>query len=239
MLVPSGQFALPGLDDILIYPDDGSTESFYAVSARPRIARMDDGTPEISLMLYGKRQGHLFNPTGGLLSLTVSVGLSQGEEKRLIALLKERLAKGMTDPRAPIPEPRLLGIRWLTGAVELLIHSKIVATEKPSMFGDNRCSFSVTLNAERAKQIQEAWRDQLRDLHVRYLVTIQAAPSASARTEFRSSESSIHYGDTTEAHSVYRIEATTSTSEPYRLELQGPLDAADISLGDRLSQVEM
>ena len=239
MLVPGGQFTVPGLVDVLIYPDDSSAESFYAVRARPRIARADDGTPEISLMLYGKREGNLFNPTGGLLSLTAALDLSPDEEKKVIALLKERLAQAMADPRAPIPAPRLLGIHWLSGTAELLLGSKSVATGKPSMIGDNRCSFSVRLDAGQAKDFQQAWRDQLRGLHVRYLVTVQAAPSAGTRTEFTSSESAVRRGNTVEGHSTYRVETTTSVSKPYGMELEGALDVTNSCLENRLSQVEM
>ncbi len=239
MLIPGGQFTLSGLDDILIYPDDGSAESFYAVPAKPRIARRDDGAPEISLLLYGKRKGQPFDPTGGVFSLTVSIGLSKEEEGKLVALLKQRLAKSITDPTAPIPIPRLLAMHWLDGTCELLIQSKIVATERPSMFGDNRCSFSMSLSEVQARWLQQAWRDQLRDLQVRYLVTVQAAPSISTRTEFSSSETSVRSDGANESHFAYQAEATTSSSQPYHLQLAGPLSIANSDLDSRASQVEI
>jgi hypothetical protein len=239
VLVPAGQFTLPGLDDILIYPDDSSPESFYAVSACPRIARTDDQTPEISLLLYGKRLNQSFEPTGGVFSLTVTIGLSKAEEKKALGLLKERLANSTVDPATPAPLPRLLSVHWLTGTCELLIGSKTVAREKPSMFGDNRCSFSISLSADQARLLQQAWHDQLRDLQVRYLVTLQAAPPTSSRAEFGSSETSVRSGEATERHFAYRAKATISTAQTYQLELTGSLSISRSELDSRSSQIEI
>ena len=169
----------------------------------------------------------------------MSIGLSNEEEKKVLGLLKERLAKSMVDPAAPVPLPRLLPMPWLTGTCELLIRLKNVATERPSMFGDNRCSFSISLSAEQARLFQQIWQDQLSDLQVRYLVAVQAAPPSSSQVEFSSSETSVRSGEATERHFAYRAKATACSSQPCQLELTGSLSIASSERDSRASQIEI
>ena len=131
----------------MLFRDDSNQSAFYAVSSKPRLARAADGTPEFSLMLYGKRHSGVFEPTGGVLSFTVSLGLSAQEERAVITALTERFSA--SGPGAP--PPKLQGIQWSSGETRLSGKSGISATSKPSLLGENRTSFSLRLNADQAK----------------------------------------------------------------------------------------
>src|SRR4029453_84678 len=116
MLDPDNVITLPALPDILVFRDHESSSSFFAISAKPRLARDETGEKQISLLMYGKRSEGKFNPTGGILALSVSLGLWTDEEETLMAELKRYLiANSPADPSVPPPTPILLGFPWVDG----------------------------------------------------------------------------------------------------------------------------
>lgn len=241
MLISGMQFTFPDLPAILVYPDDGSQQSFYALPARPRIARRDDGQPEISLMLRSKRGGGGQSEIiGGLLTVTAALGLSQDEEMKLIALLTRKLAQeAPPDSDEPPPKPRLLGIMWLSGKVDLTLDPKITASGMPSMFGDNRCSFSISLNADQAKAVSKAWKDGKLNLNVRYQLKAQSAPRSSSRAEASSSQVAVSTGTSFEYFSTAGQQSSVSRSAPYEVDSEGPLDLTKSDLMSNLTEVTL
>ena len=203
------------LPDVLVFPDDASDKLFYASSARPRVARDADGKPEINLLLYGKKSGGSFVPSGGVLTATVSLALSPSEEQRLSELL-----------------PQIVPVAWLEGEVEFRPAPNISSTQMPSLFGDNRCSFSVRLSAEQAAAIGPEWERGLPNSMVVYKVRAQAGPASSSQTRFASTFDSTSGGSASYAH-------TSTSSSPLALELRGPLDLTSADLQSGLSTVEV
>src|SRR5215831_10526322 len=53
---------LSGSDLHAFHHDVGFERGIYAVAAGPRVARDSDGSPQVSLILYGKRASGLFEP---------------------------------------------------------------------------------------------------------------------------------------------------------------------------------
>jgi hypothetical protein len=231
---------LPALPDILVFPDDESSSSFFAISAKPRLARDETGEKQISLLIYGKRIGGTFNPTGGILSLTVSLGLWTEEEETLLAELKRYLMRSSpADSSAPPPTPILLGFPWVAGTVTLSLTPDTTATGQPSMTGDNRCSFNIKLNAAQAKAISAAWGDHLRDSSVRYETSVHVGPPSQSRTEFKTSR--VLSRDQDQSSVSMAVDLTTSSSQatPLMMKFAGPLDLTEKDLESRSSQVVM
>lgn len=92
MLDPTSPITLPDLDDVLVYADDSRADAFYAMPARPGVAISDDGTADMQLILYGRKEGSEFHVTGGMLTLTTSLGLTPNERASAIASLTAQLA---------------------------------------------------------------------------------------------------------------------------------------------------
>lgn len=242
MLMSGMQFTFPDLPGVFVYPDDGSPQSFYAMAAKPRIARRDDGQPEISLMIRSKKvgAGGQREIIGGLLTVTAALGLSPDEETKLIGLLTRKLAQeAPPDSDQPPPKPRLLGIMWLNGKVQLNLDPNITAEGMPSMFGDNRCAFSIGLNAEQAKAVSKAWKEGSLKLGVRYQMKAQSAPRSSSRTEASSSQVAVRTGTSFEYFSAASQGASASASAPYEVDLQGLLDLSKSDLMSSLTEVSL
>ncbi len=152
-------FKLKDLPDVLVFPDDQNPGGFYALSQHPRIAQTDDGVYQISLTLYGKRVNEAFQPMGGLMACTTSLGLTQTEQDTLSATLKQLLAQQaevLGKPPAPFQR---LSLNWQAGEVRLRLTPQIEWKGQPALFGDNPCVFSQNLTAQDATQIKQAWEE--------------------------------------------------------------------------------
>lgn len=240
MLISNMQFTFAELPGVLVYPDDSSPQSFYAMAAKPRVARRDDGKPDISLLVRTKKISGVTEVTGGFLTLTAVLGLTTEEEAKLMNLLARKLdQESAPDPDQPAPKPRVLGIMWLSGNVQLFLDPNITATGMPAMFGDNRCAFSISLNADQAKAVYKAWQQGKLNLQVHYHMKAQSAPASSSRTESSSSQVAIRTGETVDLYSAISHEASVSVSVPYEVDLQGPLDLAKTDLTSSLTEVNL
>jgi hypothetical protein len=240
VLISGMQFTFPDLPGVQVYPDDGSPQTFYAMPATPRIARRDDGQPEISLMLRSKKVAGQSEITGGLLTVTAALGLSQDEESRLISLLTHKLAQDAPpDSDQPPPKPRLLGIMWLSGKVDLNLDPNITISGMPSMFGDNRCAFSISLNADQAKAVSKAWKGGTLKVVVHYQLKAQSAPGSSSRAEASSSQVAVRTDSSFEYFSAAAAGASVSRSMPYEIDVQGSLDLAKSELMSNLTEVSL
>jgi hypothetical protein len=232
--------AFPALPNILVFPDNESSSSFFAVSAKPRLARDEAGEKQISLLMYGKRSEGKFNATGGILTLSVSLGLWTDEEETLMGELKRYLiSSSPADPSAPPPTPILLGFPWEDGTVTLSLTPETTATGRPSLTGDNRCSFNIKLNTAQAKAISAAWADHLRDSSVCYETSVRVAPPSQSRTEFKASSMSSRDQDQSSVSTTIDLTTSSSQATPLMMKFAGPLDLAEKDLESSLSQVAM
>ena len=211
-MIRAERISLAELPDVLVFPDDSSDRLFYASSAKPRLARDDDGRPEINLLLYGKKTGGSFVPSGGALTATVSLALTPAEERRLGELL---------------PQSQIVPVAWLEGEVEFRPTAGVSSTQMPSLFGDNRCSFSIRLSAEQATAVGPEWERGMPSSMVVYKLRVQAGPASFSQTRFTST-----FDTMTFSH-------TATSRSPLTLELRGPLDLTSGDLQSGLSTVEV
>jgi hypothetical protein len=209
------------LPDVLVFGDDSSASLFYASSGRPRLVRDSDGKPEINLLLYGKKSSGSLVPSGGVLTATVSLEMTPSEEQRLADLLRQRTAA-----------PQVVPVAWLEGEVEFRPAANLSAIQVPSLFGDNRCSFSVRLSAEQAAAIGPEWEKGLPNSMVVYKLRVQAGPASFSQTRFTSTFDSTAGGSTA-------FSQTSTSRAPLTLELGGPLDLTSGDLQSGMSTVEI
>jgi hypothetical protein len=238
MLDPTRRFTLPELPGVLVFPDDHLETGFYAIPEVPRVAVDDGGTPQISLMLYGRKKGTELEVTGGLLALTTTLRLTPAEEETLRRAMPQKLAElHPPAPDAPPPVPQRLSPEWLEAEVKVQLIPGLELQGKPSMTGTNVCSFQSKLTADQAKDLQKAWKDGLRDAKTSYRLAVRAAPRAGSTYEMTSqlsSQVSSFDGILREASSL-GVHSTTTQSAPLPLTLAGPLRAE--GLQDRMSTV--
>jgi hypothetical protein len=220
MLDPTRRFTLPGMPGVLLFPDDRLETGFYAIPETPRVAVDDGGTPQISLMLYGRKKGTELEVTGGLFALTTTLELTPAEEEAL---------------RRAMPGKQRLSPEWLEAEVKVRLLPGLELAGKPSMTGANVCSFQRKLAAGEAKNLQKAWKDGLRDAAASYRLAVRAAPRAGSTHEVRSVSKVASQGGTRRESSSLDVHSTVTRAAPLPLTLEGPLRAE--GLQERMSTV--
>jgi hypothetical protein len=235
MLDLNDPLALDDVPDVIVYRDAAAKTAFYALPARPRIAMDEQGTPQLSLMAYGKRTQAGFKATGGILTLTTALQLMPEETQRVRASLTKRLARDFPQPPDTPPlEPELRPIEWLKGSVELTLVPGVSLTGSPSLFGGNQCAFSANLDARQIEPLLKAWKKRLPGSSITYRLAPNTGGPASGTTHVSTFESWTANGverRTSESTTEHRGRPA-ATSE---LELKGPVMPAGTKPADFLN----
>jgi hypothetical protein len=216
-----------------VYADSVDRGRVYAFAAGPRFALDEDGTPQFSLLLYGR--GKDTPPEGGQLTLTTSLGLSDGERASIADALvpsppsgpePDRPAGSSGDPRTQAAAGKALQIvspDWLSGQVVVHLADGVQLAGRPSLSGANTCAMAASLDAGQAQTIMAAIRDGLPDSVATYSVDIAAVRSEAAAAEWTQTRP--------ERTSSVRLEAAITAGERLHLELRGPLPLASAHRG--------
>jgi hypothetical protein len=167
----NGRLHVPGIPSVLVYPDDQIAGRLYSFPDCPRIALDDKQRPQMRLVLYGKQEDLQFQITGGLVTVTTSLGLYESERMRLSAALQARLKR--ENPGAVLTWAQMI---WTKGQCHFSLTKDIHLTSNPSLFGDNSCVFHISLNEATARNLEQAWRNGLPGAYVRYELTAQTPP---------------------------------------------------------------
>lgn len=154
-LVADAAFELPSPPGVTLFPDSEADDVVYAVTAAPRLAEKDDGTPGADLLLFADKDADPPKITWGQLTVEVALALTEAEREQIIGALTERL-------RARYPETEREGMRatlgaidWVDGEVELSIGAATAAIAKPSLAADNRCTLLLSLDDQAANWLRE------------------------------------------------------------------------------------
>lgn len=172
---------------LMVYRDHENPSMFYYVPERPRLARSEGGVPEFVFLKY--KRDITDNPAfseedgtglgGGFLSFTVDLGV----EESVLKAVKSELSR-MTDA----DDIQLAPIQFRKGSVRLSImkdaaeeegappdaekgftfFEQVYGTTMPSLFGDNRATFSVALTQEGATLIEAGLRTGISPIGVIY-----------------------------------------------------------------------
>lgn len=227
MLDPSRSFTILAFPRVTIYPDHASPTRFYPIPAAPGIARDDQGTPQISLLLYG-RQGTRTEITGGQLTLTTTLALGDDERERLRQALADQL---FGEPSRPTTAPgqsarpgiELVSPDWRAGLVEVRLPGPVVLSGTPSLMNANTCVLMANLTAGEAQALKDAWADGLPGAIVAYRLETVAAASRQAREETRTAAETEEDGTTRRRRHDQRFHADVTQSVPYQIARTGPL----------------
>ncbi|MET0693673.1 MAG: hypothetical protein ABWY56_07065, partial [Propionibacteriaceae bacterium] len=218
MLDAAARATVSGVDDVVVFPDSALVGGFYAVSTAPRVVVGEDGRPELSLTLYGRRAQGAFHATGGLLVLTTALRVSPSDLGRVSQLLTAQLAaEWPADSREPAPTAQLLAPEWSEASVSVRLTPDLELTGSPSMAGDNRCSFSSKLTADGASALARLWRDGLPEATITYSGRLRSTGgvrgSSSGSVSQHTSSSTVVTSSSSSSHTSSSSSWGTSTSE--------------------------
>lgn len=227
-----------GLPGIVAYPDDRMPGAFYVLPRSPRLVRSEDRKAQLNLVLYGTRLEEIFEPTGGLVSCTTALALTVEEESRLREALERFLAESAEAGGNVAPSLRLLSPEWREGRVELRLTSEIRLTGQPSMFGANQCAISHSLDADRARDLEKAWRGGLKDALIVYDLEISARASAASTRRYEKKYREGTAGAAYEMQFSASIEQTDATPTVVSLTVSGPIGLTTTELVDSIREVD-
>lgn len=191
--------AIPG---VIVYRDHQDPGQFYFISEVPRIAR-NNGVPALSFVKFRRditdnvdfQEGDSLG--GGILNFTVDLALTEDElddirreiprafenvpDKIRLAPVSVRdgsvrlsvMRDSADDPAAPAEAPR--GLR---------LFEEVYGSTKPSLIGDQRATFTVTLNREMATAMEQTLRGGVSLFGVNYqLFFLGMTPAMSVKVE--------------------------------------------------------
>jgi hypothetical protein len=242
MLDSSLGFTVPGVEAIVVYPDDALRGGFYLVAQRPGLARGTDGEPEIELTVYGRRQANgSFQPSGGLLSLTTVLDVSASVRVQAERALAARLAADEPSDSTPAPPtPTLLAPEWIDAAVHVKVTGGAAFDGQPSLIGDNRCSISASISGDQITDLLSAWSAGLPGGTIAYRGQIRAGrgPATTAAASV-STRTRIEQGVLDAARTSQVSVSAASRTSDLEVSATGPLCPPGLSLADRLHSVEL
>lgn len=211
MLDPAGRIALPELPNLTVYADHADAARFYAAPSSPRLA-LEAGQPQINVVIYGRKQGPRLEVMGGQCSLTTDLALSEDER----TVIERALA-------AQTPQPEVLSFDWLDGTVEAMLAEGIAAAGTPSLSGTNRCALLLSLSADQATALRQAWQAGLPDALLRYTMRVRAAGSTSTGGQAQYDGATARPGRSarTTTRTGYRVDTTETLR--HELLFEGPL----------------
>lgn len=158
------------LHGVLLYRDHSHPHRYYFMPAAPRIARSPSGSPLMALTVY--RRDVTDNPAfsegdslgGGFLDLTVDLGVPRSRIERVRDELGRRYGVEVELGSLPV-EDGSVRISVLStsetdsGAEPGRFVETILGATKPSLYDDNRATFSVQLSQEGALLLEAEIRN--------------------------------------------------------------------------------
>jgi hypothetical protein len=223
MLDPQRPVSLPGVPGFAVYADDRLPDRFYAWPSVPDVARDPDGAPELSLLLYGRKQDGRLVTTGGYLTVTTRLALSEAESATLKTALQERLrAERDLPPDAPV-EVEVAAPTWTSGDVELQLADDVVLRGTPSLIGENRTAMTATLEPAVAEALRSALDRGLDRSTIHYRMTAQAASTSALSGASHSKVETQGQGYDSRANVRSEARVETTTPVPFSVEASGPL----------------
>jgi hypothetical protein len=208
MLEPK-PFKFPELPHITLYPDSDEGNVFYALP-EPHIVLDETGQPQVSLVLYGRKEQGVLQVQGGQFSLTLGLTLEADKEHLLRQLLAEKVKP---------QQPRLSAPQWHKGQVEVRLMAGVVLTGTPSLIGSNEAIFMKDLSPQEAKALEEAWSQGFPDSMITYVLETSTLETSKVNTGASSSKKTT-FPNATSSNQLY-AEVTSRKAVPYRLELSG------------------
>ena len=253
------------LEGILWWRDPGDVDRVFACPSAPRIARDEEGRPQLSLVVYGRKtpDGGI-ECQGGYAQATVELSLSEeerdavrrhfaqpedpkadetpdGESGEGAAIPDDRHDTDDEPPQensfatAPRREIRIVSPPWATATVRLELFEGVSAKGNPSLMGRNRCALQMQFNADEADQVLAAWKDGLPGAYIEYAGTLPQAMVSEDEHSIETETESV--GEETKTSATQRVDIRVRTTETgtVTLTLRGSL-AIDQDVLESLAQ---
>jgi hypothetical protein len=182
--------ALPGFKDVLVFADDSSATTFYALPAVPRIRSDQDGRPMLLFLKY--RGGIPFEGEalgGGLLAFQTELSLRPAEREAVTTALSQpggaAHGKGSVQLATPTFVDGSVDLLTFTPAAGGLVEA-IAGSAKPSLSTDLTAVFNIQLSRDGATILWEQLRAKPSPVGIRYSLTFMARlPAGRARVFLR------------------------------------------------------
>jgi hypothetical protein len=205
---------------VLVYADHIDPARVWALPAAPHLQRSSDGKPAISLLVYTRGANHA--PSGGQLTLTVNLGLSDEKLAAIGAWVEH--ARGVATDSGSSPTPISVAVpTWLSGEVRLELVNGVGATGRPSLLADNACALVVAFDEQHSREVLDAWNEGLPEASVTYSVQVEAAEWTAAKVKASSDTVATTPSGQHRATAEYSVEGTGTRSVPYSFRLSGPI----------------
>ncbi len=172
MLSLYDQIVVPGVDRVVLYRDGDFPHRFYMVTDLASLVRDADGSPMFTFFLYARNADQLAEADReverGYVSMSTSVTVSQADQQKLLAYLRDRLSgeisRGFRFLGVPVAtaEPELAyPPLWIDGTVELVTVPADMApfsagSKQPSLVGTNVAVFAQNLTQDGAEFMRQA-----------------------------------------------------------------------------------
>jgi len=165
----------PPAEGVRAFPDDKRPNAFYLVPAAPTISRDEEGRPEVSFMIYGRREGEGFRGQGGLLTLTTALAVNRSQREAAETSIRRRLAleRGLEEP----PSIEISPVEWVSGTVTVSLVEGVRLEGRPSLTGPNTSAFSLRLTQEAAAALAGSWKNGLPGARIRYDMRVRGMGS--------------------------------------------------------------
>jgi hypothetical protein len=142
---------------VTLFPDHADPARFHYVPDGPRVSYRSDGTPELSLLKYQLDPALRQAVGGGLLSLTVDLGVSDD----VLAQLRRKVAQQFSLDQPAQLSPVIVE----DGSCDIIVIDKpsdtglverVLGGGTPSLYGDEACTFMVVLDTNGASLVETA-----------------------------------------------------------------------------------
>jgi hypothetical protein len=210
---------ISGYPGVLVYPDAQDSKRFYAIAARPRVARDESGAPLINLILFGETSGGRITLSGGQFSATFDLAVTPAER----AAIERQLQGSVMYPD------------WLDAAVTVDLGEGVSASGTPSLAGSNECVVAATLSASQAAALRDEWSRGLSRARVRYDVTLRT--SDQTRNTAASSKT---FSSGTSTQSMFsQFDFRTTQASQQQMTLESGIADGDLDLSDRVHMINL
>lgn len=142
---------------VSVFPDHADPARFHFLPDAPQLCYRPDGTPELSLLKY-QLDPALHEAIGaGLLSLTVSLAVSDDVQDQLRKKLARQFSLDRPAQLSPVTvEDGSCDIVVIDKPSDTGLVQRVLGGGTPSLYGDEACTFMVVLAADGVSLVESA-----------------------------------------------------------------------------------
>jgi len=221
---------VPGFPQARVYRDHQQERTYYVVPWTAAVAIDPAGRPECRLLLFVKQQDGVPVATGGQLSLTTTLSVTDEDVARIKQAIEVSLTPRPSPGEAPPPPVvvQLSSPEWASGRVTVNLVPGFLVTGQPSLNGQNRCALMASLTTDQARALQERWHRGLPDARIVYDMAARVAASHAASGALRQESVSIGARDVTGTSAAFDIDVVATFAQTQPIAIESPFRVRDL-----------